>query len=253
MTQISSCNTNFWSQFDIYCINLLSRQDRFDHMTMLFARLGIKATIIRVKKHLNPKIGIIESNMQIFDLHIAKNSQKHLLIFEDDVIVSKSPNLNQMTQFLSSDIKWDVLRLGMNKGLFIDETPYAYHAIALGNHAVLYNCDFVIKFKQHLQCHTSHIDHQISHCSSYTYVLKDLLFYQSDFPSDNNWNSKSQIHFQNSPIEYQFIHFQLAIKLLPLLKELSLSSLNNFVQLWFNATKPQDSITNPIYLVNRLY
>ena len=198
-----------WDQFDIYCINLKSREDRHCHVTKLFKTLGIECTMVRVDKHDIPKIGLLESCCLVFEMYLASNTEKHLLLFEDDIIVGDATTFNydQINRFMRSVDDWDVLRLGMNKGLYLQEFEHAFRCNALGNHAIVYNKCFVKVFLEYIKKQDSHVDWLVANATGKCYILKDQLFFQGNYGTDNFWGelemNEFQIDFQKCPIEYQ--------------------------------------------------
>eukprot|EP00835_Amoeboradix_gromovi_P006837 NODE_908_length_3163_cov_0.507180.p2 type:complete len:250 gc:universal NODE_908_length_3163_cov_0.507180:1224-475(-) len=210
-----------WSQFDVYCINLVTREDRFHHIKTLFQNLGIKANIKRVVKHNDPKTGLIESCCIIFEEYMKRNSGNHLLLFEDDVIVADSnidTQLLQINGFLNTNIKWDILRLGMNKGVYLEEYDHVYRCNALGNHAVIYNKNFVPSFLKYIRNSSNHVDRLLSYATGRCYILKNQLFYQGELGTNNFWGegkvmNEYQLEFQKSPIAYQRRYAEQALDL----------------------------------------
>ena len=78
---------NSFDYFDeIYCINLDSRPDRWQHAQLEFKKAGIEDRVQRFSaiKENDGRVGVIKSNLAIVKMAKEKNL-KNVLVFEDDV------------------------------------------------------------------------------------------------------------------------------------------------------------------------
>ncbi len=71
---------------EMYCINLDSRTDRWEHAQKEFKRAGILNRVKRFSaiKEVDGRVGIIKSNLSIVKIAKAKGLN-NVLVFEDDV------------------------------------------------------------------------------------------------------------------------------------------------------------------------
>ena len=100
---------------EIYCINLISRPDRYKIMKDFEKEENIKLNFFRPEKHPDGgRIGCFTSHITI--IQNAYNSGKKLiLIFEDDII--KTPSYkdicyNEINNFIKNNQNWEMLQLG---------------------------------------------------------------------------------------------------------------------------------------------
>lgn len=82
-----------WDYFDcIYCINLISRNDKYEQMKSLFNKHNIPVNFLRVNRdNENPTRGCFNSHFSIIKIAYEKN-YKNVLILEDDI------NFNFLTE-----------------------------------------------------------------------------------------------------------------------------------------------------------
>lgn len=116
MTQIIRSNGDLWSFFDnIRCINLVSRDDRYDDSQKVFNSLGIPVDFFRVKRHpTNGSQGAFESHIKVIK-EAYDSGANNVLIFEDDITVVthyKPEYVQQAIDFMSQDNNWDLVYLG---------------------------------------------------------------------------------------------------------------------------------------------
>ena len=100
---------------EIYCINLISRPDRYKIMKDFEKEEKIKLNFFRPEKHPEGgRIGCFTSHITI--IQNAYDSGKNLiLIFEDDII--KTPSYkdicyNEINDFIINNQNWEMLQLG---------------------------------------------------------------------------------------------------------------------------------------------
>lgn len=105
-----------WSFFDeIWCINLITRDDRYHDAMKLFDKYNIPIKFFRTEKHPNGGIqGCFESHLSIIRDTYQRGLTK-VLIFEDDVMANSyltSRNLRRAINFMESNSSWDLFYLG---------------------------------------------------------------------------------------------------------------------------------------------
>jgi len=148
-------NYNFFDK--IYCINLITRNDRYMSATNTFNKLNIKnVEFCRVNKSdKGGRYGCFESHIDIIKKSLKLNLN-NILIFEDDIRPSNYYNLellNNSIKFMKNN-NWDVFYLGYlasNKNYFRDNifmshnniskniisyNPGATHAYCLNNNSM---------------------------------------------------------------------------------------------------------------------
>ena len=133
----------------IYCINLDSRTDRWEHAKEEFSKINILDKVERFSaiKHDDGRIGVIKSNLEI--LKIAKaNNYDNVLIFEDDVLFINNPIevLTKSIEDLKKIKNWSLFYLGANThnpltkvtdNLYVLKNAYAAHSFCYNK--IIYN------------------------------------------------------------------------------------------------------------------
>jgi GR25 family glycosyltransferase involved in LPS biosynthesis len=117
----------------IYCINLISRPDRYAHMKAFEKDSGAKINYFRPER--DPSGGAIGC----FKSHIAVISQAYdagysqVLVLEDDIIKTKSYdsiNYNEIIQFIQTNNSWEIIQLSwfnVFNSLFVpNSSPYTH-------------------------------------------------------------------------------------------------------------------------------
>ena len=130
---------NSFHQFGVIkCINLKSRDDRYEYCQKLFKKLDIPVSFHRVDKH--PKggtYGCFESHLQIIRQAYTSGAET-CIIFEDDIEPSPYYNLkliNQAIDFMKSNHDWELFYLGpvpevlKHKTKHISKNIYKLHSI----------------------------------------------------------------------------------------------------------------------------
>jgi len=100
---------------EIYCINLVSRNDRYLHMKKFEQEQNIKLNFYRPAKHQDGGMaGCFTSHISIIKNAYYSN-KKIILIFEDDIIKMNSDdkiNYNEIIEFIKTNNKWELINLG---------------------------------------------------------------------------------------------------------------------------------------------
>lgn len=204
----------FWNCIDsIYCINLIEREDRYQHAIKEFTKIGIidKVVFHRVSRH--PRGGIVgncTSIQQVF--RMTSNETKPILIFEDDVFFDEErlENLKLLVKYLQSDCveNWDTIRLGSWKALYDRELQKdaVYMGNAQGLHATIF-APHVVKHIMGLDVDNSEpilVDRYIASKYRNNIILKYSVCFQDELGTDALWPSKEQQSlFLQSPILFQ--------------------------------------------------
>ncbi len=116
MSQIER-KSNPWLFFDnIRCINLITRNDRYEESKKFFDYYNIPVNYYRTSRHPNGGIqGCFESHISILK-EAYRDGAKTCLIFEDDVIASnflKDEHLiNDAISFMKNNPTWELFYLG---------------------------------------------------------------------------------------------------------------------------------------------
>lgn len=105
-----------WHFFDsISCINLISRDDRYEWSKDLFEKYKIPAKFHRVQKHSDPIEGCFNSHVDLIS-QAYDRGDKTTLIFEDDCVPDiralTPKNLNKIIEFAEKNKTWDIIYLG---------------------------------------------------------------------------------------------------------------------------------------------
>lgn len=140
------------SDFDIYCINLDERQDRWQESQREFSQLPFpKVQRVPAIKHSTPAFGCGLSHFQTLQRSLGRD--KHVMIFEDDVrFINNFKELPEYLDGLDSLYFWDMLYLGANITTPLrkvsDRFARVYHAQS--THAYCVHKDFIatiLKYK----------------------------------------------------------------------------------------------------------
>lgn len=127
---------------EIYCINLDTRTDRWEHAQEEFKKVGIQDRVKRFSaiRHSDGRLGVILSNLAIIK-DVKKRNIKNVLIFEDDFefIVDNPLEVLETSLKQTEGIKWHLFYLGANThqkllkfkpNLIALKNSYAAHSIA---------------------------------------------------------------------------------------------------------------------------
>lgn len=95
-------------------INLKYRTDRKYHAETQFSKLGVNAICVEAIHKQDGAIGCTLSHIKCIEM-AKQNNWSTVCICEDDILFT-NPDLfkSQLSRFLQSDLKWDVLLLGAN-------------------------------------------------------------------------------------------------------------------------------------------
>ena len=134
---------DLWSFFDgIFCINLLSRDDKYEKVKVVFDQYNIPVTFHRVEKHpISGLHGCYQSHIDIIT-NAKHQGMKNILIFEDDVVASPylTPHhLSEAIKFMADDEEWELFYLGSHPEIRTTKSskvsPNILHFHSLCTHA----------------------------------------------------------------------------------------------------------------------
>jgi len=99
---------------EIYCINLISRLDRYNLMKNFEKEEKIKITFYRPEKDASSgMIGCFKSHIEVIK-KAYESGKERVLIFEDDIIKTFHYNkvdYDEMSNFIKNDDQWEILQL----------------------------------------------------------------------------------------------------------------------------------------------
>lgn len=117
----------------IYCINLISRPDRYQSMKKFESDIGAKINFFRPER--DPSggtIGCFKSHISVIKSAYDAGYNR-ILVLEDDIIKTKSYDLinyNEIIQFIQKNKSWEVIQLSwfdLINSLFVPNTsPYVH-------------------------------------------------------------------------------------------------------------------------------
>jgi hypothetical protein len=163
---------------DVWCICLKSRNDKYEYVKKELEKTGLDVKFYRPEKEESGMVGCFNSH-----LHCMKNSTRHCLVFEDDVMFD-SVDFSDIMTFLKSDIEWDIIRLGaQNVAFYYRALNNVYRGKSYNAHAIIYNKELCKK----MEFHNSHIDDYFYNNDFKDFTLLDPLCRQKHFSSDNSW------------------------------------------------------------------
>lgn len=139
-------NSNPFDYFDeIYCINLDSRPDRWEHAKKEFSKVNILDRVKRYSaiKDNDGRLGLIKSNLDIIK-NAKEKKLKNVLIFEDDFEFLNENTLEILQYSIDQirDMKWYLFYLGANThqklikfkpNLILLKSAFATHSLAYSN------------------------------------------------------------------------------------------------------------------------
>lgn len=117
----------------IYCINLISRPDRYAHMKKLESDENIKINFYRPERDPSGgEIGCFKSHIAVIKAAYDAGHSK-VLVLEDDIIKTKSYDsidYNEIMQFIQTNSSWEMIQLSwfdFANTLFVPKTyPYVH-------------------------------------------------------------------------------------------------------------------------------
>lgn len=196
----------------IYCINLISRPDRYAAMKSFEAEEKINIQYFRPKKNvISGRIGCFVSHLKCVQDAFKKN-YSYIIIFEDDVVKTKyysHIDYSQIKNFMLTNNSWEILKFSSTTSpvqiLQSNEFPNIYNGPTLLGTAYVLNRKGINKilstFTNYIQ--TQHLDVYYSEIfKKTTWNVMPIPFDQRwDMGSDNTWEwtltSKNQEYVRN--------------------------------------------------------
>lgn len=189
-----------WDHFDaIRCINLVSRDDRYEVANTMFQSIDVDVDFFRTERHPNGGLqGCFESHVAIIK-EAYDAGYDNVLIFEDDVAITKHFNaklLKAAINFMESNDDWDMFYLGalpeIKKHKIVKMTDKRIYKVnSLCTHAYVVSRRMMEKF----------------HDAQYYGIPLDYVFVENDnsyavYPSIfNQRESESDISASTSPLD----------------------------------------------------
>lgn len=183
--------------FNVVCINLVSRPDRWEESKKEFSKSHLLPYVYRYEAiaHSNPIEGCASSHFDV--LQQCLDLDKHAMIFEDDVKFIN--NYNEMPSYLRelSSIDWDMLYLGANITTQIDSVSewFAKVSHAQSTHAYCANRKFIPTVLEHKHLIGKHMD---------------LIYAENVIPKGNCFITRPMMAIQRpsfSDIEKRYVNY----------------------------------------------
>lgn len=210
----------------IYCINLISRPDRYELMQKFEEEEGIKL------KYYRPKKNVISGRLGCFTSHIKCVQDAYLmnyplvLIFEDDVVKTKFYNKidwKQIKEFIEKDNTWEILKFSSTTNpidmVKPNEYKYLYNGPTLMGTSYALNRKGIEKimktFGSYIQ--TNHLDeYYYKIFPKTTFNVIPIPFDQRwDMGSDNEWEwtlSRKNQEYVRNILNYNVFYYTSLIK-----------------------------------------
>ena len=210
----------------IYCINLISRPDRYELMKKFEVEESIKLKFYRPNKNIiSGRIGCFTSHIKCVQDAFLMNYPM-IMIFEDDVVKTEfydQINWKQIKKFMEKDLTWEILKFSSTTNPIDIIKPntnnYLYNGPTLLGTAYVLNRKGIEKimktFNSYLQ--TTHLDvYYYEIFSKTTYNIIPIPFDQRwDMGSDNEWewtmSRKNQEYIRNL-LNYNVFYYTSLIK-----------------------------------------
>jgi GR25 family glycosyltransferase involved in LPS biosynthesis len=203
---------NLYSYFDkIYCLNLITRKDRYESAKKIFNKLNIPHVefYITEKSKINGRFGCFNSH-----INIIKNSFNkgyfNILITEDDIRPTKYYNLDLVKKSIDfmKNNKWDIFYFGyipFNKNFISDNIFFNNKKIndniinysPCGTHAYCLNKHSMIKILNNYEKYINNTHYDVfltNHKIFKNYCLVPMIFDQIwCSPSDNSVHDITEV------------------------------------------------------------
>ena len=199
----------FWQQIgSIYCINLLEREDRYQHAQKEFDSVGLleRVHFHRVHKHpTSGPIGLFTAFLEVLQLekdkYVDGTIPKPIAVFEDDLQFKKEKfhYLDELIHFVDGKTqmsydKWDTIRLGHIRTRFVEQVGQnIYRGNTLSTHCVVYSPCFIERLLKanidpaQLPGKNAHIDQYLKSVSGRNYIPWEQVVSQGNHGSDISW------------------------------------------------------------------
>lgn len=178
----------------IYCINLISRPDRYKSMLKFQKEEGIKLKFYRPKKNIiSGRIGCFMSHIKCIQDAYFMNYPM-IMIFEDDVVKTKYYdyiNWDEIKDFIIDDNTWEIIKFSSTTSPLdiVKPNPYKY----LYNGPTLLGTAYILN-RQSIEKIMRTFGHYIqkSHIDVYYYkIFSDTTWNVMPIPFDQKWDMGS--------------------------------------------------------------
>jgi GR25 family glycosyltransferase involved in LPS biosynthesis len=211
----------------IYCINLISRPDRYDQMKKFEAEENINIKFYRPEKNvISGRIGCFTSHINcVKNAYLMKYSL--VMIFEDDVTKTnfyKNIDYEQIKKFMQTNETWEILKFSSTTNplqmILPNDLPNIYNGPTLLGTSYILNRKGIEKIMNTYSkyINTEHLDWYYSKIfPKTTYNIIPIPFDQRwDMGSDNSWkeftfNEKNQEYARNI-LDYKILYYASLIK-----------------------------------------
>ena len=180
-----------WSFFNkIYCINLIERNDRYEHIKKISNEYNMNINFYRTERNKNSgEEGCFYSHISVIK-DAFKNNYDNIIILEDDLqpfnITQK--RINDVVNFIKHN-DFDIFYIGIcpdirkNENIIFDKKSKIYSIKSLGAHAYILNKKSIKKF-YNISYEGTAIDVYYNNNCFKSYGIYPSLFYQFGFTSD---------------------------------------------------------------------
>lgn len=187
---------NFIGKNNVWCISLISRDDRFKNVSQEFKKVNLfdKVNFHRPKKHkISGKIGCWESHKYCMT-KILESDEPYGIIFEDDIVFENNweEELKYIKEFINIS-EWDIMYLGclINACIKPSETipNKIWKCKCLNAHAYIVKPSFIKRAlgDPYFYDNISIDWYYYKKCNN-QFCLIDSICYQNNSPSDNKWH-----------------------------------------------------------------
>lgn len=204
--------------YNIYCINLKERKDRYESACNEFKKIGIYDQVTFYQPEKSNKggaYGLTESMLWCLNDSLHRDPNKLIITFEDDIHFGEGfiEYINSLFEydltFFENYDKWDTIRFGYWKGIFMEKltgTPF-YRGNCRAAHIVIWSPIFAYKIlidKTPIE-KKGIIDWHIAEITGRHYLIYKTLCFQNNGLSTNIlWQySTIQKYFQENTIQFQ--------------------------------------------------
>ena len=177
---------------DVRCINLVTRDDRYESSKKIFEQIGLQVNYFRTERHPNGGAqGCFESHIRVIS-EAYEAGHENILIFEDDIWCDQKritqKILEELKHFMHHHNKWDIIYLGYKPDMVdnVIKKVKGYKNIihTKGNctHAYIINRRMMEKMYNMKYCGCE-ID-MLYVRNPNTYAVHPTIFFQDDSESD---------------------------------------------------------------------
>ena len=136
------------THFQIYCVCLKERDDRYVLACAEFMKIGIFDKVYFYRPERDPIGNILGSTLWCLNHSLLRDPSKNILIFEDDVCFPDKGfmqiHFNEWFKYFQTE--WDTIRLGYWKGVFMENLDGVfYRGNCRAGHAIIYSPWFAKK------------------------------------------------------------------------------------------------------------